>query len=284
MMQKLFLLLAVLGLIAVLAPDANQIQGPENLPLEEKEAAVSQEIPDESAASQEDAVGDSSAAESETAAAIDVNLPVLMYHTSSEETPGTWEELYVKPSEFEKQVAWLKDSGYTFCTFDDWPNLSQVTKPILLTFDDGYLENYTEIYPILEKYQAKATIFLVAEKTTGLTRDMIREMSGSSLVKFESHTLSHPSLVEISGDPDRLAAEIGDSKRLIEEITGQTVLALAYPNGEFNQQVKEITREYYLFGLRKDLGMHNTAYDDYEVHRIRINRSTSLDSFISSIN
>ena len=204
-----------------------------------------------------------------------------MYHTSSENNPGPLTGLYVKPSEFEKQVQYLIESGFTFCTFDDYYNLDNINKPIFITFDDGYKENYTEIYPILKKYKAKITIFLALNSITpsNMTKEMIIEMSDSGLVKFESHTNNHPSLVAISFNNARLTDELQNSKLKIEEITGRKVLALAYPNGEFNSIVKQKTKEFYLFGLRKDLGMHNTAYDDYEVRRIRIDRSTSLETF-----
>lgn len=213
------------------------------------------------------------------------DVPILMYHTSSENNPGALAELYVKPSEFEKQVQYLSENGFTFCTFDDYYNLNNISKPVFITFDDGYKENYTEIFPILKKYETKITLFLTLNSITdsNITLDMIIEMNESGLVKFESHTNTHPSLVAISSNETNLTNEIQNSKTKIEEITGKTVLALAYPNGEFNDTVKEKTKEFYLFGLRKDLGMHNTAYDPYEVRRIRINRSTSLAGFINYV-
>ena len=213
---------------------------------------------------------------------ISKNVPVLMYHTSSEYNPGGLTELYVKPSEFEKQIRYLSDNGYTFCTFDDYYNLDNINKPVFITFDDGYRENYTEIFPILKKYNAKITLFLIIKSVTdsNLTKDMVVEMSDSGLVKFESHTNTHPSLVAISSYDSRLTDELQNSKIKIEEITNKKVLALSYPNGEFNEKVKEKTKEFYLFGVRKDLGMHRTEYDPYEVRRIRISRSTPLETFI----
>ena len=213
------------------------------------------------------------------------SVPILMYHTSSENTPGGLAELYVKPSEFEKQVEYLIGAGYTFCTFDDYYKLNNIDKPIFLTFDDGYLENYTEIFPILQKYNAKITLFLIISSITpsNLTQDMIVEMSDSELVKFESHTLTHPSLVQISGYDTRLTEELRDSKIKIEEITGKKVLAISYPNGEFNDIVKQKAKEFYSFGVRKDLNMHNTEYDVFEVRRIRINRSTNLETYAKLI-
>ena len=227
--------------------------------------------------------GEDITATDEPAYFVSKNVPIFMYHTSSENNPGSLTELYVKPSEFEKQVQYLDENGFTFCTFDDYYNLDNIDKPVFLTFDDGYKENYTEIFPILKKYNAKITIFLIINSIidSNLTLDMITEMNDSGLVKFESHTLSHPSLVAISLNDTLLTAEIQNSKTNIEEITGKPVLALAYPNGEFNDAVIEKTKEFYLFGLRKDLGMHNTEYDPYEIRRIRMNRSTSLANFIN---
>jgi peptidoglycan/xylan/chitin deacetylase (PgdA/CDA1 family) len=112
---------------------------------------------------------------------------------------------------------------------------------------------------------------------------MIKEMSDSELVKFESHTLSHPDLTVISSNDARLTDEIADSKTKIEEITGKPVVALAYPAGKFNETVKTKAKEFYLFGLRADLGMHRTDFDSFEIRRIRINRSTSLANFINAV-
>ena len=213
------------------------------------------------------------------------DVPILMYHTSSENNPGGLAELYVKPSEFEKQLKYLIEAGYTFCTFDDYYNLNNISRPIFITFDDGYLENYTEIFPILQKHNARITLFLMINSITptNLTPEMVAEMSDSGLVKFESHTLTHPSLVQISGDDRRLTEELQDSKLKIEEMTGKSVTALSYPNGEFNDIVKEKAKEFYSFGIRKDLGMHNTEYNPFEVRRIRINRSTTLDTYIKLV-
>lgn len=214
-----------------------------------------------------------------------VNVPILMYHTSSENSPGGLAELFVKPSEFELQVKTLAENGYTFCTFDDMEGINKIKKPILLTFDDGYLENYTEIFPILKKYNAKITIFLIISSVnpSNLTEEMIKEMSDSGLVKFESHTMSHPSLVAVSSSPSLLDKEIQDSKNKIEAITGKPVTALSYPNGEFNEAVKTCTSKYYKYGVRKDLGMHNTSYDNFEVRRFRVNRSTSIENYMSML-
>ena len=213
------------------------------------------------------------------------NVPILMYHTSSEANPGDLTELYVKPSEFEKQIRYLIDNGYTFCTFDDWDKLGYIEKPVMITFDDGYRENCTEIFPLLKQYNAKITIFLTiaSVQEDGLSEAMVKEMSYSSLVKFESHTVTHCSLPAISGNAAALEKELSQSKDAIKALTGKEVIALSYPNGEFNETVIEWSKKYYRFGVLKNLDMHNTSYDNYHVHRIRISRSTSLNGFMGLI-
>jgi len=210
-------------------------------------------------------------------------LPIFMYHASSEYNPGALSELYVKPSEFEKQIKYLADNEYTFCTFNDWFDLRDIEKPVFITFDDGYECNYTEIFPILQKYNAKATIFLVTDsigKRRRLTEDMIREMSRSRLVKFESHTLSHPNLDEISSDYERLAEELEKSKEIIEKITGRRVLAISYPSGRFDAKVQKKTQEIYRFGVSTIWGKHDTGWhNDFAIRRMAIGRSTTMAEF-----
>ncbi|WP_461247739.1 polysaccharide deacetylase family protein [Treponema sp. R6D11] len=217
----------------------------------------------------------------QTNTAKNISIPILMYHTSKEAEPkSSLAQLYVKPSEFEKQVSYLNDAGYTTVTFDDWGNLKNIKKPVMLTFDDGYLENYTEIFPILKKYNVKITLFLTLNNIKGsFNESKIKEMSDSGLVKFESHTLTHPSLVQASKNNATLTKEIGESKTKVEAITGKPVLALAYPNGEYNDAVIKKTKEYYKYGLRKDGGKHNTNLSNFEIRRSRVNRSTTLASF-----
>jgi len=214
-----------------------------------------------------------------------VDIPILMYHTSSEHSPGSLAELYVRPSEFERQIVWLIENGFTFVTFDDWDYLYRIERPIMLTFDDGYIENYTEIFPILQRHNATIVLFLAWNSIAnhGFTEDMILAMNASGLVSFDSHSMTHPNLANISSDAGRLRFELYESRQHIYELTGRMPVALAYPAGAFNDIVKQMTAEYYRFGLSVISGTHNTAMDDFEMRRIRINRSTTLESFINLV-
>ena len=212
-----------------------------------------------------------------------VRVPVFMFHTSSEYYPGGLPELYVRPSVFEQMIIHLVENGYTLVTFDDWDNLHNIERPVFITFDDGYKANYTEIFPILERHNARITIFLTLMNVRegGLTEEMIRSMSDSGLVRFESHTLNHRHLSSISEDEERLRRELRDSRERIEEITGKPVTAIAYPYGGFNRRVIEVARDYYRFGITTIFGTHVTeVICDFEIRRFRVSRSTSLNRFI----
>ena len=215
-----------------------------------------------------------------------VFVPILMYHTSSEEPPNSpLPELYVRPSEFERQLIWLNENNFTFITFDDWDDLHYIYNPIMLTFDDGYLANYTEIFPLLQRHNARITLFLTPGlmAAPGLTEEMVRTMSDSGLVKFEAHSMTHPDLTTITANSSRMDYELRVARERIEEITGREVLALAYPAGRQDAAVREWTARYYRFGLRHEGGWHNTSVDDFGMLRIRINRSTSLETFINLV-
>lgn len=213
-------------------------------------------------------------------------VPIFMYHTSSEYEPGPLSALYVRPSEFELQLAHLAENGYTFVTFDDWDNLHAIERPVFITFDDGYRANYTEIFPIIERHGAVITIFLTLGQVRPdeLDEDMVRRMSDSGLVKFESHTMTHADLASISGDADRLRFELESSRAEIEALTGREVMALAYPFGSFNDAVAEAAAEFYRFGLSIAPGLHcPREHDDFAMRRLTVHRSTSLRAFIAML-
>ena len=107
------------------------------------------------------------------------SVPVLMYHAVSDETWGVT-ELFVRPSEMEAQLQYLQENGFTPIFFSDLSHVEDFEKPVLLTFDDGYKNNYEELFPLLQKYNMKATIFVVTgnldKNPNFLTWDQAREM------------------------------------------------------------------------------------------------------------
>jgi len=212
-----------------------------------------------------------------------VNIPIFMYHTSSEHNPGPLSSLYVRPSEFERQIRHLYENGFTFVTFDDWHNLHNIERPVMITFDDGYAANYTEIFPILQRYNARIVIFLTLSNlyTSGLTTDMVRRMHDSGLVQFEAHSITHRSLPGLSDAA--LTRELRDARDMIENITNRPVVAAAWPGGDSNARVREFARRYYQFGINASGGMHNTGIDDFQIRRFRVSRGTTMTQFINML-
>lgn len=211
------------------------------------------------------------------------NIPVLMYHAVAD-NPWGLKELFVKPSDMEAQIKYLTENGYTTITFEDLPYLDMIEKPVMLTFDDGYDDNYTELFPILQKYNAKATIFVITGSIgtkNMMTEEQIKEMSDSGLVSIQSHTVSHPSMPSVPSD--KLKSELANSKTVLTRITGKIPFVLAYPNGEYSDSVIAAMKEYYDYGLKKDGGIYTVGESVYKIDRTRIARSSSLSSFKSIV-
>ena len=213
-----------------------------------------------------------------------VKIPVLMYHGVTDDTWGE-PELFVSPSDMEEQIRYLVENGYDTITFEDWSHLEDFDKPVMLTFDDGYLDNYQELFPILQKYNAKATIFVITtsvdrdERT--MTSEQAREMAASGLVSIQSHTYNHPHLSEC--DETQLHKQMRWSYYAITRMTGYEPFVICYPYGDSDQLARDVAMEYYRFGLNMTGGLYTTGTDESQITRYYVARSTSLSEFISMV-
>ena len=209
-----------------------------------------------------------------------VNVPTLMYHAVSDDIWGI-SELFVKPAEMEKQLAWLVENGYDPIWFEDLSHLEDYDKPVLLTFDDGYNDNYDILFPLLQKYNVKATIFVIG-KPVGtahkVTEAQVTEMAKSGLVSIQSHTMTHGDLGVMN--EKTLHYEFSNSCKEIGALTGQMPYVLCYPSGRYSNLTLQVAKEYFVYGTKMNGQMFNTSVDDpYLISRYYIARETSLDSF-----
>ncbi len=212
-----------------------------------------------------------------------ITVPVLMYHGVAE-TPRGNDELFVDPAELEAQLQYLADNGFTTVTFEDFPRLDQIEKPVMLTFDDGYDDNYTYLYPLLQKYNMKATVFVISgyvNFTYYLTLEQINEMSDSGLVSIQSHTDTHPNLDELDEDAQRHELEI--SWLTLARITGEVPFVLCYPTGRQNSTTQQLAPEHYRYGLLMNGSTYTTGTDPYLIPRYYISRYTDLATFAAYI-
>ena len=160
---------------------------------------------------------------------------ILMYH-SVELGPGTG--MNVPPAKFEQQLAFLKQRGYQTCTISELiSNPGPCVRPtVALTFDDGFANNYEQVFPLLQKYQNKATIYLAPEieGIRQLTPAHIREMADSGLVEFGAHTLTHLAL--LNAHFHIAQSEIVKSKAAVEQLTGCPCQSFSYPFGRYTPE------------------------------------------------
>src|SRR5579859_6620537 len=183
-----------------------------------------------------------------------VRVPILMYHYVSDPPPGSDKyrvDLSVPPAKFAAQLHWLKDNGYQTIAPDDlYAALVGGRKlpdhPILLTFDDGYVDAYANAYPILQKYGFTGTFFLVTgfidEGRPGfLNWDQVKEMSDAGMA-MQNHSREH--LDMRNRDHDWLVYQILGPEETIEAHTGIRPRFFCYPSGGFDDAtIRELSAE-----------------------------------------
>jgi peptidoglycan/xylan/chitin deacetylase (PgdA/CDA1 family) len=222
-------------------------------------------------------------------------VPILMYHEIAAR-PETTSPLAVPPAAFAAQLAYLYDHGYNTVTFADAAaalagEASQLpTRPVVLTFDDGYADFHREVLPLLRHYGFTATVFV----TTGwiadagghrsghqpgqmLSWNQICEAAGAG-VEIGAHSHGHPQLDQIK--PGQLRHELAVSKALLEDGIGQAVPSLAYPFGYSSAGVRQTVRATgYRHACAVANAMARPAGDRYTLPRLTVRASTSLARF-----
>ena len=226
-------------------------------------------------------------------------IPILYYHrvndlpSSVDSSPGV--------EFFQRQIQLLYKRGYYFASLREvieWCKglIDLPANSIAITFDDGYEDNYANVFPILKKYNAKATIFLIHDyigqtryfsynrnvpqkilpedynpltdlEHKYLTLQQIREMYNSGLVEFGSHTLSHMSLVYC--DIYKAKEEIVESKKALEELLDLPIDTFCYPYGHYNCTIKKIVRNTgYIGAFTTEKGRIKKNDDVFKLKRI----------------
>jgi len=179
-------------------------------------------------------------------------VPILMYHSISNVDP-TNSSLVISRDFFSRQMQYIKEHDYDVISLDKLVRMMRegVDIPqnyVVLTFDDGYRDFYTDAYPVLKKHGFTATIFL----TTGylgkgagympcISWEEAEELAEDDLIDIGSHTLSHHLLPLLSLEEAR--EEIFLSKQILEERFRKPVTTFCYPAGALDDSIKEIVKE-----------------------------------------
>lgn len=208
-----------------------------------------------------------------------LKLPVLMYHYVeyvADKKDTVRIRLSTPPHVFESHLKELKEQGYDSFFAKDIPFLLDgVTflppRSIVLTFDDGYEDFYTTVFPLLKKYHMRATVYVIADYTGTkgfLTHDQLLELSTSGLVEIGSHTLNHPYLKTVADEEARL--QIAQSKEKLEAELGIDIVSFAYPYGAMSQQaISYVKQAGYTNAVSVISGTLQSGENLYYLSRIR---------------
>lgn len=192
----------------------------------------------------------------------EIELPVLMYHGLTE-TADAADEYNIPASAFESDLRWLSEHGFTSVSVSQLAAYTSdgsalPEKPVLITFDDGYYNNYALALPLLEKYHMKAVVSVIGEKADQSSGDLYRNLTNSSLSWGEIALLAKSGCVEIGNHTyalhhadggrkgaGRLAGESAEDyanvlradlsalQEKVASVTGSAPLLFAWPYGEY---------------------------------------------------
>ena len=201
-------------------------------------------------------------------------VPILAYH----QVDNLPEVYSIDPDEFEQQMQYLSSHGYTAVSLADMLAAAQggsplPDKPVIISFDDGYADNYLTALPIMKKYGLRGTVFVIAGQVGQngyLTWEQIRAMQVSG-TEIGSHTFSHVALSELA--QPQMLDELMRSKQTLETNLGRPVEFLAYPFGQYNPDTITAAKQAGYRGACTGLpGLGTGSGDVYQLKRVNIPR------------
>lgn len=223
----------------------------------------------------------------------EIRVPILMYHYISVPPPDSdvyRQDLSVSPGNFRSQMAWLKENGYQTISLYDliyalnlgWPPLPD--KPIILTFDDGYVDNYKSAFPILQEFGYTGIFFILTDVTDRrqsgyMTWPMLQDMSQAGM-SIEVHGREH---VEMVGrDHDWLVYHLLGPAQTIEANLGYQSRFLSYPAGRYDADVIAAAQAQGYWGaVTVASGTLQSSAAPFELRRMRVRGEWSLATFVS---
>jgi len=220
-----------------------------------------------------------------------VRVPVLMYHYLSvppADANAYRKDLSVSPDLFARQLDRVQAEGYTTISLYDllahlWEGAPLPEKPVVLTFDDGYRDFYTNAFPLLGQRGMSATVFVITdfmdeERPDYLTWAMAREMLAAG-ISIESHGRNHISLK--NKDRDYLIWQALGSLETIQFELGVRPRFTSYPAGEFDDSTIAIFQSAdYWAGFTTIQGTTHSTDEPFRLHRVRVRSTTEPDELI----
>ena len=210
-------------------------------------------------------------------------VPMLMYHAiDTAPANAPYPDLYVTPKQFAAQLNYLTTHGYHAVTmqqvYDFWNGKGTLpSKPVVLTFDDGFAGDFTYATPLLKSVNWPATLFLiVGTKKPRMPASMVRAMIGAGW-ELGSHTIHHLELPSESSEG--MMNDVSGSRVILRKRYGVPVNFFCYPAGKYNAAtIADVQQAGYLLATTTHPGVARPS-EPYALHRIRVSGSQSLASF-----
>lgn len=222
-------------------------------------------------------------------------IPILLYHSMAEKVAPPFRLWAVSPAQFAAQLEYLREHHYTPLSVSQLISLRGARlpkRPVVVTFDDGFADFYTDALPLLERYSCPATLYIttgyvgqtsrwLADEGEGerpmLSWAQVRELPERG-VECGVHSCTHPQLDTLSVAQAR--AEVVSSKEALEQQLGQSVTSFAYPHGYYSGAVKRLVQEAGFSSACAVKHAMSTPKDDaFALSRIIISADTGLDAF-----
>lgn len=198
---------------------------------------------------------------------------------------------------FAEQMDALREGGFTTLDFDDYLAIRSgarpmPVRPVIVTFDDGYLSNYTLAFPVLRRNRQKATIFVAPEPDVEtralvagidgfLSAEQMKELAANG-VSIQSHSLTHPVLTELTADA--VVFELTESRRRLEAITGRPVRHLAIPRAGYSRAIRSQARQHgYATVCCNNKGTSTGWSDPLALPRLVVERDTSAGDLLHAL-
>ncbi len=238
-----------------------------------------------------------------------IRLPIIMYHYILKDSKH-WGKYVVSPDDFESDIIYLKEKGYTTIVIQDlvdfvYNEKELPEKPIMLTLDDGFLTNYTYILPLLEKHNCKAVVSIVGKyvddcsdssgcNKTYLNWDQVKELVASPYIEIQNHSYNMHDENSRKGSCKKkgetydeykkaLSDDVGKFQILIEEKTGYKPTSFTYPYGFISKESKQILIEMgFLATLSCNKGVNllsGNKEDLYELKRFNRPKDINQEQF-----
>lgn len=222
-------------------------------------------------------------------------VPILMYHYIREvdknSDPTGW-SLSVTPDNFASQMNYLKNHNYQTLTFEDIDYMiknkqSFPKNPIIISFDDGYDDFFTNAFSVLQKNDFNAVVFMIGGRVNQpgyLSSDQIKSLDDYG-IEFGLHTQTHINMANSS--LSNVEKELQENTIALQKITGKIPNILAYPSGQFDEDLIDYLKvsKNIKFGLTTveqtaDFSLHNPLI----LPRLRVSGSTTLEKLQELLN